>query len=659
MIIFPAFALTESDTTVLNNSNELLHSVIPVEYGRSSFVSRINDRTQGKREPVGLLLSGGSARAFAHIGVIRYLEEKGITPDYIISNSMGSIVGIMYAAGLSSDQIFEISTSLEISSLFDITFPVAGGILDSTKFVSFLTSYIGDDVKLEDLEIPIMVVAEDAATKRQVHIMEGDIFKALSASFAIPVYFPPVQLYGHMLIDGGITNLVPLDTAYEYSSTVIVSTTFYEGSGLNLRNPLSLLNIAMDIGKRRSGARSIIDHPDAVWIRCDVEDFSFMDFDAVEELAMRGYESAKEKEKELNDLVRTDVQESSASDSQFDLLHQKILEDYSLYDIVIPDYPSHQLFFGLKNFAFQKDLQNLLRDETVLGLRYSYTNSIFRLSALGGFGIQSSTTDNGYPELYLSTTLSLTESTMITADMVTSFERGMIPGFYYMGLLRSRQQPVSNMVVLEEFVRFEQQYDDSSQEFESLFDAGLTSWFRGGPSYPAKLNATLSYQSTQLFERHFFNTHFDFRLPLPRDFVLSGTYSGRFAFDGAGNVPFYRSDGFLSTDSSLVGQGGASSVSNDANHLIVSVVNFDWVPESFRPTAGELLIMKDTSMGIFGQFIWYERSQASPYWIAGARFSSTVSLLGLKELPTSLYLGYDSLARGFLAQFQFGIGTWE
>ncbi|MDC7247587.1 MAG: patatin-like phospholipase family protein, partial [Sphaerochaetaceae bacterium] len=129
MIIFPAFALTESDTTVLNNSNELLHSVIPVEYGRSSFVSRINDRTQGKREPVGLLLSGGSARAFAHIGVIRYLEEKGITPDYIISNSMGSIVGIMYAAGLSSDQIFEISTSLEISSLFDITFPVAGGIL--------------------------------------------------------------------------------------------------------------------------------------------------------------------------------------------------------------------------------------------------------------------------------------------------------------------------------------------------------------------------------------------------------------------------------------------------------------------------------------------------------------------------------------------------
>ena len=115
-----------------------MSAFIPIRYGEEEFVRRINERTRGEREPIGLLLSGGSARAFAHIGVIQYLEELNIVPDYIISNSMGSIVGILYAAGLNSDQMYEMSTNLNVSTLFDLTLPLGGGVLDNSKFVSLL-----------------------------------------------------------------------------------------------------------------------------------------------------------------------------------------------------------------------------------------------------------------------------------------------------------------------------------------------------------------------------------------------------------------------------------------------------------------------------------------------------------------------------------------
>ena len=657
--ISSSFAQIETDAIILNNSNELLSAVVPIEYGKESFIERINERTNGEREPIGLLLSGGSARAFAHIGVLRYLEEMDITPDYIISNSMGSIVGVMYAAGLTSNQILEISKSLDTSSLFDITFPIAGGLLDNTKFVSFLTSYIAQDAQLEDLEIPIMVIAEDSATKRQVHIMEGDIYKALSASFAIPVYFPPVKFNGHMLLDGGITNLVPLDVAFDYSSSVIVSTTFYEGSGINLRNPLSLLNITLDIGKRRQGVQSILAHPEAIWIRCNVEEFSFMDFDAVDQLAQRGYESAKREHDELITLSNPNREGSFVPSEQFNLLHEKILNDYALYNSIIPDNSSHQLFFGIKNFPHQKDSQNILRDETLFGLRYSYSISRFKISLLGGFAFEDRSLISSYPDFLLTTSIALTPSVQLSGNFLTSFDQGIAPRYYLMGSLQVRQQFLSRLFVFEESIRFEQQNDTSFLSEESLLDAGLSVWYRGPDEFPLKLNSTISYQSTQYFSRHYFNSKMGFKVSLPRDFILCGTYTGRYAFDGQGDIPFYSSDGFLSIHSGLREQGRGGPSTNNANYLIVTTLNFDWQPTFFRPTIGEMLIFRDSSMGVFGQFLWYESPQIKPYTIFGARFRSTVSLLGLKELPTSLYIGYDSLQRGFIIGLQFGIETWK
>ena len=109
---------------------EILVSDIPVTYGDEAFRERILARTEGKRDPIGLILTGGSARACAHIGVLRYLDEAGIVPDFIVSNSMGSIIGMLYAAGISSDQTEEILKVGDISSYFSLTIPTKGGLID-------------------------------------------------------------------------------------------------------------------------------------------------------------------------------------------------------------------------------------------------------------------------------------------------------------------------------------------------------------------------------------------------------------------------------------------------------------------------------------------------------------------------------------------------
>ncbi|MDD3823534.1 MAG: patatin-like phospholipase family protein, partial [Sphaerochaetaceae bacterium] len=194
-------ALRLSSASIPNNTNDLMAAAVPISYGESLFRQRILAQTEGERDPVGLVLSGGSARAFAHIGVLQYLEEQGIVPDFIISNSMGSIVGILYAAGLSPDQILSIITEVDITQLFDLSIPLAGGVLDISRFLSLVASHLGESLRIEELPIPIMIVCEDLATKRQARIMEGDMLTGMGAAVALPVYFPPGEYNGHMLVD--------------------------------------------------------------------------------------------------------------------------------------------------------------------------------------------------------------------------------------------------------------------------------------------------------------------------------------------------------------------------------------------------------------------------------------------------------------------------
>ena len=87
-------------------SENLFYQDVPLFIGEKEFNTKLDKiRTEEKREPLGLILSGGSARAYAHIGVLKKLEEEGLVPDFIVANSMGAIVGILYSAGFSAERV--------------------------------------------------------------------------------------------------------------------------------------------------------------------------------------------------------------------------------------------------------------------------------------------------------------------------------------------------------------------------------------------------------------------------------------------------------------------------------------------------------------------------------------------------------------------------
>lgn len=648
-------AQDSSEIPTLNNSNNVLSSTVPVVYGDTNFRERILQRTKGERDPIGLVLSGGSARAFAHIGVLRYIEEQGIVPDFIISNSMGSIVGILYAAGFSPEQIFSLSSQLDISQLFDLSWPLAGGFLDTSRFSSLVAAYLGEELKLEELPIPVMIVSEDLVTKRQVRIMEGDVLTVFDAAFALPVYFPPVEYRGHLLVDGGMTNLVPLEIAYEYTDTTIVSTTFYEGQDINLRNALSVLNISIDLGKRREGVAALQKHPDTIWIRCDVEDFSFMDFGAIEDLTERGYTSASLHEEALNGLdARGTTAEIRQFRSSFSSREEQVLRNYQLYKRVPQHSLSQQLFMGIRSFNYVDD-QWYLRDDSIFGLMYNLRWKDLWLSLHGGMGWKTFSPMAVYPGVSAGISIQPIAPLLLEADFVVASDEDIVPSWYHNLGVQFRQSFFSNALETTIDLQWEHQLDSSFSLSSMLVHSGISIDWNSTNEPHTSVHAEGAWQLAGDWDRQFIHTKLSGIVPLPLDFRFHAGYTGRYALDGKGNVPIYIEDGFLTADALLLDQGSlASTVNSPANFLIVGRFGVDWQPRWFKPTAGELLIFHDSAIGLFGDLLWNEDASFIPEVAYGARFSTKVSLLGLNSLPTSLYVGYDGPSNGLMWGFMFG-----
>jgi NTE family protein len=636
-----------SPAGVLNNSNDLLAADLPIKYGDAAFRERILERTKGEREPIGLVLSGGSARAFAHIGVLRYLEELGIVPDYIISNSMGSIVGLLYAAGLSPTQILTVFTSVDIGELFDLTLPLQGGLLDTSRFAAFIAAFIGDDLRLENLPIPIMMVGEDLATKRQIQIMEGDFISVLEASFVLPIYFSPVIYNGHLLVDGGITNLVPLEIAYDYSDSVIVSTTFYEGKDTNLRNGLVILNTSIDIAKRRQGVIELLKYPQSIWIRCDVEGFSFMDFQAIREISRRGYESAKMLEKQLAALdARGPCAQMATIRKRFTLQEENVLHNYRLFNQLDQKRPSQHLFFDGRSFEYFDD-PYYLRNETLFGLSYDARWRTLSLSVDGGLAWETNTTKDLYPSATASLTLNMFPFLLLNGDLSLSWDQGMLPTWYTRLGMEAKQVYLEDQLTVRILGSLENQLSSSFSLQGMLLSVGGYAGWSNLQGFPFKASFEGGWQLSGNFDRNFMYAKARTSYNIPFEIELKFGIDTRFALDGGGNVPYYSTDNFRTDLPAITQQGSLSNTSsNAANHFISSSISAFWKPAEFKPTLGELIIIEDSGLGIFSQFLWYLPQQYFPVLSLGVEVSTKISLLGLKSTPLRAFVGYDMPSNG-------------
>lgn len=171
---------------------------------------------------VGLALGSGSARGWAHIGVLRALAAAGIEPDIICGASVGALVGAAAATG-ELDKLEGWATSLDwrkVIGFFDVGFN--GGLIKGDKLLAFLSEHFVDR-DFSDLAIPFACVATDLASGREVWLREGRIGEAVRASIALPGLFSPHPYQDRLLVDGGLVNPVPVSLCRAMGAEVVIA----------------------------------------------------------------------------------------------------------------------------------------------------------------------------------------------------------------------------------------------------------------------------------------------------------------------------------------------------------------------------------------------------------------------------------------------------
>ena len=190
----------------------------------------------GKME-VGLALGAGAAKGFAHIGVLRVLEEDSIPVDYVAGCSIGAIVGALYVGGWSLPDI-EKSLKGANRKITRWTFPFRS--IWSDAGLKEILQESGPTVRFRDLDIPFATVATDIATGREVVLRNGLVWKAVQASVSIPGIFPPVVISSRYLVDGGLVNPVPSQTVRDLGADIVVAVDLMSPAGRITEDPGSL-----------------------------------------------------------------------------------------------------------------------------------------------------------------------------------------------------------------------------------------------------------------------------------------------------------------------------------------------------------------------------------------------------------------------------------
>jgi NTE family protein len=157
---------------------------------------------------IGLALSGGAARGFSYIGVLKVFEKHKIPIDYISGTSAGAIIGSLYASGYSAKEIGEIITSTPWSSIFDIS-DFRSGLIGQKKINKYLKKLLKGK-QFKDLNIPLAVTAVDIGNGSEVVFDSGDVANAVNASMSIPGIFAPVKIKNRYYIDGGVVDPCPV-----------------------------------------------------------------------------------------------------------------------------------------------------------------------------------------------------------------------------------------------------------------------------------------------------------------------------------------------------------------------------------------------------------------------------------------------------------------
>jgi NTE family protein len=179
--------------------------------------------THGKK--VGLALSGGAARGLAHVGVLSVLQQESIPIDMIAGTSAGAVMGAIFAWNQDTDRMIEQALDTnwkKFGTMVDPSFPKTG-LIKGRKVKKLISTFIPDNVKFRDLQIPVACVATDIDTGEEIVINKGIVLDALRATVSIPGIFTVVKREGRYLVDGGLTTPVPVNVVRNMGADFIIA----------------------------------------------------------------------------------------------------------------------------------------------------------------------------------------------------------------------------------------------------------------------------------------------------------------------------------------------------------------------------------------------------------------------------------------------------
>jgi NTE family protein len=248
----------------------------------------------GSRTPkVALVLTGGVARGFAHVGVIRVLERQKIPIDIVVGADTGSLIGAIYADRKSASELERIALALEEGDIFDYNFiNPTQGFARGERLEDLLTKRLTAR-DIERLRMPFAAIATDLVTGASVALTSGSLARAVRASTAIPGIFAPVAHEGKLLTDGSVLDNVPIGAARKLGADVVIAVDLTDGMpAAQAKNTFETLLQSLFLATRQS---SLLELRQAdVVIRPKLGSAGLMDFTRKKELVALGMAATEE-----------------------------------------------------------------------------------------------------------------------------------------------------------------------------------------------------------------------------------------------------------------------------------------------------------------------------------------------------------------------------
>jgi len=238
----------------------------------------------------GLALGGGAVLGAAHIGVLKAIEEMDIKISYITGTSIGAVVAAFYAFRKETEEIQKITKTIKWMDLTGISLS-RYVLLSNEKLGDLITEHIGAK-NLEQADIPLAMIATDAANGEKVVLKKGLLSTAVMASTSIPGIFKPVEIDDRLLVDGGIVENVPIYTVKEMGADYVI------GVDLNAKHeygkPDNILDVLLNSFHFTLMASAKLQTEKAdLLIQPDLSAFNRSDIDQVDDLMEQGYKDAK------------------------------------------------------------------------------------------------------------------------------------------------------------------------------------------------------------------------------------------------------------------------------------------------------------------------------------------------------------------------------